>query len=319
MKKVGIGIDIGGTNTQIGFVDKEGNVLLSTKMSTSIGETFEDYLDELYNTIEKAKKESNEDFDILGIGIGAPNANYYKGTIEFAANLRWKGVIEVTKLVTEKFGLPSVMTNDANAAAIGEMVFGGAKGMDDFIMITLGTGVGSGIVTGGKLVYGSDGFAGELGHVRVEKNGRLCGCGKRGCLETYTSATGIKRTAFEVMADRNEKTSLSSLSYDELTAFHIYEAANNGDHLAREIFRKTGTILGEALADFVAAGSPQAIFLFGGLSKAGDLILKPTEQAMEENLLHIFKNKVKVQFSHLDGDSAAVVGASALAWNEFDK
>ncbi|MEN8138511.1 MAG: ROK family protein [Bacteroidota bacterium] len=318
MKKVGIGIDIGGTNTQIGFVDKEGKVFLETSMSTLVGDTFEEFLSALYDVVEKAKSDSSEKFDIIGIGIGAPNGNYYKGTIEFAPNLRWKGVIEVTKMMSEKFGVPAVLTNDANAAAIGEMIFGGAKGMKNFIIITLGTGLGSGIVVNGELVYGHDGFAGELGHVIVEKNGRLCGCGRRGCLETYASATGIKRTAFEVMADRNQETLLSKYSYDELTSFKIYEAAQNGDHIAREIFRETGKVLGEALADFIANGSPEAIFLFGGLANAGDLILEPTESSMEESLLHIFKNKVKLQLSQLDEGHAAVLGAAALAWKEFE-
>ena len=317
MKKVGIGIDIGGTNTQIGFVDEKGKVYLETSMSTLSGDTFEEYLDELYNVIEDAKENCKEKFLIVGIGIGAPNANFYKGTIEFAPNLKWKGIIEVTKLVSKKFGYPAVLTNDANAAAIGEMLFGGAKGMKDFIIITLGTGLGSGIVVNGELVYGHDGFAGELGHVRVVKDGRLCGCGRRGCLETYASATGIKRTAFEVMADRNQETLLSKFSYDDITSFKIYEAAQNGDHLAREIFRKTGEYLGEALADFIANGSPEAIFLFGGLANAKELILEPTEKYMEKNLLHIFKNKVRLQLSQLNEGDAAVVGAAALAWKEF--
>ena len=317
MRKVGIGIDIGGTNTQIGFVDEAGKVFLEATMSTLVGDTFEEYLEELYNVIEQAKEDSEEKFEIFGIGVGAPNGNFYKGTIEFAPNLKWKGVIEVTKLMTEKFGVPAVLTNDANAAAIGEMMFGGAKGMKNFIIITLGTGLGSGIVVNGELVYGHDGFAGELGHVIVEKGGRLCGCGRRGCLETYASATGIKRTAFEVIADKNQETLLSKYSYDELSSFKIYEAAQNGDHIAREIFRETGRVLGEALADFVANGSPEAIFLFGGLANAGELILEPTEKSMEDNLLHIFKNKVKLQLSQLNEGDAAVVGAAALAWKEF--
>jgi glucokinase len=318
MKKVGIGIDIGGTNTQIGFVDKKGKVFLEATMSTLVGDTFEEYLEELYKVVEDAKANSSEKFEIIGMGIGAPNGNYYKGTIEFAPNLKWKGVIEVTKLMSEKFGIPAVLTNDANAAAIGEMMFGGAKGMKNFIIITLGTGLGSGIVVNGELVYGHDGFAGELGHVRAVKDGRLCGCGRRGCLETYASATGIKRTAFEIIADRNQETLLSKYSYDDLTSFNIYEAAQNGDHIAREIFRETGRYLGESLADFVANGSPEAIFLFGGLANAGDLILEPTEKSMEDNLLHIFKNKVKLQLSQLNEGDAAVVGAAALAWKEFE-
>ena len=317
MRKVAIGIDIGGTNTQVGFVDQDGKVFLETTMSTVLGETFEEYLEELHTVIEEAISSADEKFELIGMGIGAPNGNYYKGTIEFAPNLKWKGVIEVTKLMSAKFGIPAVLTNDANAAAIGEMMFGGAKGMKNFIIITLGTGLGSGIVVNGELVYGHDGFAGELGHVRVEREGRLCGCGRRGCLETYASATGIKRTAFEVIADRNQETILSTLSYDEITSFKIYEAAQNGDHIAREIFRKTGKYLGEALADFIANGSPEAIFLFGGLANAGELILDPTEKYMEENLLHIFKNKVKLQLSQLNEGDAAVVGAAALAWKEF--
>lgn len=319
MKKVAIGIDIGGTNTQVGFVDEKGKVFLETTMSTLIGDSFEEYLEELHKTIQEVKNNSSEEFEIIGIGVGAPNGNYYKGTIEFAPNLKWKGVVEVTKQLQEKFGYPAVLTNDANAAAIGEMIFGGAKGMKNFIIITLGTGLGSGIVVNGELVYGHDGFAGELGHVVVEKGGRLCGCGRRGCLETYASATGIKRTAFEVMADRNQETLLSKISYDEMTSFKIYEAAMNGDHIAREIFRKTGKILGEALADIIANGSPEAIFLFGGLANSGELILEPTEKAMEESLLHIFKNKVKLRLSQLDEGDAAVVGAAALAWKEFSK
>ena len=317
MRKIAIGIDIGGTNTQIGFVDKEGKVYLETTMSTTLGDTFEEYLVELHKVIEDAIEASEEKFEIIGVGIGAPNGNYYKGTIEFAPNLKWKGVIEVTKLITEKFNVPAVLTNDANAAAIGEMMFGGAKGMKNFIIITLGTGLGSGIVVNGELVYGHDGFAGELGHVIVEKGGRLCGCGRRGCLETYASATGIKRTAFDVIADRNQETLLSKLSYDDISSFKIYEAAQNGDHIAREIFRLTGKYLGEALADFVANGSPEAIFLFGGLANAGELILEPTEKTMEDSLLHIFKNKVKLQISQLNEGDAAVVGAAALAWKEF--
>ncbi|MCK5781888.1 MAG: ROK family protein [Flavobacteriales bacterium] len=317
MKKVAIGIDIGGTNSLVGFVDESGKVFLEASMSTLIGDTFEEYLDALYATVTEAQASSDEEFEIIGIGVGAPNGNYYKGTIEFAPNLKWKGVIRVAHLMGQKFGVPAVLTNDANAAAIGEMLFGGAKGMKNFIIITLGTGLGSGIVVNGELVYGHDGFAGELGHVIVQKGGRLCGCGRRGCLETYASATGIKRTAFEVIADRNQETILSKYSYDDLTSFKLYEAAQNGDHLAREIFRETGKVLGEALADFVASSSPEAIFLFGGLANAGELILEPTEKSMEENLLHIFKNKVKLKISSLDEGNAAVVGAAALAWKEF--
>jgi len=259
----------------------------------------------------------SKDYELKGIGIGAPNANYYRGTVENPPNLKW-GVVEVVKIFGEYFDVPTAITNDANASAIGEMLFGAAKGMKDFIVITLGTGLGSGIFSNGKLVYGSDGFAGEIGHTIYDPNGRLCGCGRRGCLETYASATGIKRTVLELMADTNKKSLLNSVSYVELDSKMIYDAALSGDEIALEAFDFTSRILGIKLADSVAYTSPEAIILFGGLASAGDeLIFKPVKKYMEENLFHIFKNKVKILPSGLKDGNIAVLGAGALIWNEL--
>lgn len=319
MKKLALGVDIGGTNTKFGFVDEKGKVYYDSSISTTEGGTFEIFLDNLYKAFEEGKKKLGPGYEFIGVGIGAPNANFYSGCIEFAPNLSWKGVVRVVDEVKKKFKLPAVITNDANAAAIGEMLFGAGKGMKNFIVITLGTGLGSGIVINGELVYGHDGFAGELGHVIVEENGRECGCGRKGCLEAYASATGLHRTIFELMADRMIPTVLRDYSYKEVTSAKIYEAAMDGDHLAREAFRKTGKILGKALANFVTFSSPEAIILFGGLAKAGELLRQPTEEAMEENMLHIFKNKVKVILSAFDESNAAVAGAAALAWKELTK
>lgn len=252
---------------------------------------------------------------IAGIGIGAPNGNYFNGTIEFAPNLPWKGVIPLAQMVREKFNIPVTITNDANAAAIGEMTYGAARGVKDFIMITLGTGVGSGIVINGQMVYGHDGFAGELGHVIVRRgNGRLCGCGRTGCLEAYTSATGVARTAREFLELRNDESTLRQLPIQEITSKDVYDAAVSGDKLSQEIFEYTGTILGEAFADFIAFSSPKMIVLFGGLAKSGELIMRPIREAMEKNLLAIYKGKVKLVLSELKESDAAVLGASALGW-----
>ena len=272
-----VGIDIGGTNTVFGIVDGSDK--------------------------------------ILGIGVGARNGNYFNGTIEFAPNLPWRGVIPLAQMLTDRFGIPVSLTNDANAAAIGEMTYGAARGLKDFIMITLGTGVGSGIVVNGQLVYGHDGFAGELGHVIVRpNNGRLCGCGRTGCLEAYTSATGVARTAREFLEVRNDPSSLRQIPIQDITSKDVYDAAITGDKLALEIFDYTGKILGEAFANFIAFSSPKAIILFGGLAKAGDLILKPIKEAMDRNTLNIYKGKVKIMFSELKESDAAVLGASALGW-----
>ncbi|HBU45713.1 MAG TPA: glucokinase, partial [Porphyromonadaceae bacterium] len=253
---------------------------------------------------------------IKGIGAGTPNGNYFTGSIEFAPNLRWKGVIPFAQMLEDRVGIPVALTNDANAAAIGEMTYGAARGMKDFIVITLGTGVGSGIVVNGQMVYGHDGFAGELGHVIMRRtNGRVCGCGRSGCLEAYTSATGVARTAREYLELQHDaKTQLRNIPIDDITSKDVFDAAMAGDEMAKEIFRFTGEMLGEAFADFVAFSSPEAIILFGGLAKAGDLIMNPIRESMERNLLPIFKNKVKLIFSELKESDAAVLGASALGW-----
>ncbi len=318
MKEVVIGIDIGGTYTKFGYVDREGNNLSSGRISTDKYNDLDDYMDHLHKELEKSGKEISEEIKLVGIGIGAPNGNYYKGTIEYAPNLKWKGIVNLTDQFKKYYDVPVRLTNDANAAALGEMIYGGAKDMKDFIVITLGTGLGSGIVVNGNVVHGNDGFAGELGHINVKPNGRRCGCGRRGCLETYVSATGIKRTVFKLFAATMEDSELRNYSYNDLTAEMITKAAEKGDKLALEAFDATGKILGLKLADAVAHTSPEAIFLFGGLSKAGDFIFKPVKQYMEENLLEIYKNKVKILPSGLMDKNAAVLGAGALIWKELD-
>ncbi|MBN1821749.1 MAG: ROK family protein [Prolixibacteraceae bacterium] len=324
MKKVAIGIDIGGTNTAIGVVDKEGNVMVKDNIATPSKDDIDQYISDLSDAIKgiiKSVKLLNEDIEILGIGIGAPNANYYKGTIEKAANLAFKGIVPFVELLKKNFReLPTVvMTNDANAAAIGEMIYGGAKGMKNFAMFTLGTGVGSGLVVNGEMVYGHDGFAGECGHTMLVADGRVCGCGAHGHLEAYCSAPGMKRTAFELLAYYNATDSpLANKSYNELDSKMIYEAAVAGDKIALEVFEITGEYLGQGLADTVHHLSPEAIFLFGGPTAAGDFIFNPTKEAMEEHLLPIFKNKIKILPSKLKPGDAAIVGASALVWKELE-
>ncbi|HOE39251.1 MAG TPA: ROK family protein [Bacteroidales bacterium] len=314
-KKYVVGIDIGGTNTVFGIVDARGNVLAKSSVKTAVHQDINLYINDIYEEFLKIAKDFGGIDNIKGIGIGAPNGNYYTGNIEFAPNLIWKGIIPLSKLVSEKFGVPAVVTNDANAAAIGEMTYGAARGMKNFIIITLGTGVGSGIVIDGKLVYGHDGFAGELGHTcSVRENGRQCGCGRKGCLETYTSANGLARTAREFIETRKDPSLLRNIPCETITSKDVYDAAKQGDKLAIEIFEFTGKILGEALSDFVAFSAPEAIILFGGLAKSGDFILKPTVEHMEKNMLIIWKNKVKVLFSALKEADAAILGASALAW-----
>lgn len=309
-----IGIDMGGTNTVFGIVDARGNVIAKGSIKTD-NPDITAYLHELKVELDKQIEIVGGIEKIKGIGAGCPNGNYYTGNIEFAPNLPWKGVVPFAKLLEEAFGIPAAITNDANAAAVGEMTYGVARGMKNFIMITLGTGVGSGIVIDGKIVYGHDGFAGELGHVRViRNNGRICGCGREGCLETYTSATGVSRTAREFLEMAEKDSSLRLLEPKTITSKDVFDAAMNGDELAKEVFEYTGKILGEALSDFVAFSAPEAIVLFGGLAKSGDLILKPVVENMEKNLLSIWKGKVKVLFSALKEADAAVLGASALAW-----
>ena len=310
-----VGIDIGGTNTVFGIVDARGTIIASGSIKTNKFNEVEDYVNELHTELFRLLEQNNATDKIMGIGVGAPNGNYFNGTIEFAPNLPWRGVIPLAQMLTDRFGIPVSLTNDANAAAIGEMTYGAARGLKDFIMITLGTGVGSGIVVNGQLVYGHDGFAGELGHVIVRpNNGRLCGCGRTGCLEAYTSATGVARTAREFLEVRNDPSSLRQIPIQDITSKDVYDAAITGDKLALEIFDYTGKILGEAFANFIAFSSPKAIILFGGLAKAGDLILKPIKEAMDRNTLNIYKGKVKIMFSELKESDAAVLGASALGW-----
>ena len=316
MEALAIGIDIGGTGTKFGIVDRVGNVLFSSEISTRKHSDVNTFIDELYTELSKLIDNVGGIGRIKGIGVGAPNGNFYTGTIEYAPNLPWKGIIPLARMMEDKFKIPVVLTNDANAAAIGEMMYGAAQGMEDFIMITLGTGVGSGIVANGKLVYGHDGFAGELGHTTIIPNGRLHeGTGKKGSLESYASATGVRLTTLEILEKSTQPSSLRSVPPDQIDSKKVYEAAIAGDAVAKEIFESTGTILGAALANFVMFSSPEAIILFGGLTKAGDLILKPTRESMEANLIQIFQNKVKILVSHLKESDAAILGASALAWD----
>lgn len=318
-KEVALGIDIGGTNTAFGFIDREGNYIAEGNILTGKHEDINDYLKELHLEIENVLDGIRNQVELIGIGIGAPNGNYYKGSIEFAPNLRWHEVIPLCDMMKEFYPeLPVFLTNDANAAAIGEMIYGGAKGMKNFIMVTLGTGLGSGFVANGKLIYGHDGFAGELGHIIVSPNGRQCGCGRQGCLETYVSATGVKRTAYKMMAKYNYPSELRSIPFNEMTAKIVCEAAAKGDMIAINTFKYTAKMLGEALANMVAITSPEAIFLMGGLAKAGDILFGPTKDHMEINLLKIFSNKVKLLPSQLD-KNAAIYGAAALVWDEVER
>ena len=315
MKPYVLGIDIGGTNTVFGIVDARGTVIASSSIKTAKHANIEDYIEELYTEVMRLITVNDAVDKINGIGVGAPNANYYTGNIEHAANLIWEGTIPLAAMLEEKFNIPVAITNDANAAAIGEMTYGAARGLKDFIMITLGTGVGSGIVVNGQLVYGHDGFAGELGHLIVKRsNGRLCGCGRTGCLEAYCSATGVARTAREFLEIRTEPSLLRNIPIDQITSKDVYDAAMQGDQIAKDIFEYTGTILGEAFADMTVFSSPQAFILFGGLSKSGELLLKPLRASMDRNMRNVFKGKPKVLLSELKEADAAVLGASALGW-----
>ena len=311
-----VGIDVGGQTSKLGVVDASGTVLAQTVIRTDTYTDVEPYIAELAEAVKKVISESGTEGKIKGIGVGAPNGNYYTGTIENAVNLSWGGdnVVHFSKLLSEAMGgLPVALTNDANAAAVGEMTYGAARGMKNFIMITLGTGVGSGIVINGEVVYGHDGFAGELGHVAaVRNNGRTCNCGKTGCLETYASATGVARTAREWLELTDEPSVLRSL--DKIASKDVYEAAKEGDKLALKIFEFTGKILGRSFADFIAFSSPEAIVLFGGLARAKEFLLEPMENAMNENVMPLWRNKVKIVFSQLKESDAAILGASALAW-----
>lgn len=316
LQPLAVGIDIGGTGTKFGIVERNGNILFSGSISTRGHDEVDGFIDELHKNLYPLIQKAGGPGRIVGIGSGAPNGNFYTKTIEYAPNLPWKGIIPLGKLLENKFKLPVVLTNDANAAAIGEMMYGAAQGMKDFITITLGTGVGSGIVANGHLIYGHDGFAGELGHTIVIPNGRYHpGTGKNGSLESYASATGVRLTTLEMLEKSKEESSLRNIPPNQLDSKKVYEAALKGDKLAKEIYEFTGKILGLALANFVMFSSPEAIILFGGLTKAGDLILKPTRENMEANLIKIFQNKVRILISHLKEADAAILGASALVWD----
>ena len=315
-KPYAIGVDIGGTNTVFGVVDHRGDILASGSIKTKKHDNFDGFLHDLHEGITTMLKQNDLEGKIQGIGIGAPSANYHTGRIEHAANLPWGDIVPIVEKTSKAFGgIPVAVTNDANAAALGEMTYGAARGMKDFIMITLGTGVGSGIVVNGEVVYGRDGFAGELGHaVVIRPGGRKCGCGREGCLETYCSASGVVRTAKEFLVKRTDPSPLRDIPVDDLTSKDVYDAAKAGDQLAKDVFDFTGKILGEALADFVTFSSPEAFVLFGGLAKSGDLLLKPLKEAFEKSLLFVYRKKPEILLSELKENEAAVLGASALGW-----
>ena len=319
MIEITIGIDIGGTNSVIGIVDLQGKVYKTTTVSTSKFVDAVKFVAELNQAIQRLLDENREKFKLVGIGIGAPNANYYRGTIENPANLPWKGITPLKKHLLNYYDLPIALTNDANAAAVGEMIYGGATSMKNFIVLTLGTGLGSGIIINGELLYGYTGFAGELGHVNMFPDGRSCGCGQKGCLETYVSATGICRTVVELIEQGFTPGVLNKYKTEELNSRLIAEAAENGDLLALEAFERTGEILATAIVNAVAFASPEAIFLFGGLARSGELLMKPTQKWIEKRIPIFFKDSFKVLFSSLEEKNAAVLGSSALAWNELKK
>lgn len=314
--KYAIGIDVGGTTTKFGIVNSNGEIVVQGRIPSNEHDFIEDFIHEIYLKMMPMINQVGGIQNIVGIGMGAPNGNIYTGTIEYAPNLKWKGIIPMADLISKKFGIPAKLTNDANAAAVGEMLFGCAKNMKHFITITLGTGVGSGIVIDGRIVVGHDGFAGELGHTIIRPEGRLHkSTGMKGSLESYASATGVRETAIELLTANPDKESLlRNYTINELTSETVYECAMQGDTIANEIFEFTGQILGESLANFIMFSSPEAIVLFGGLTKSGNLLLNPTRKYMEMNLLPIFKNKVKLIFSELKESDAAILGASALVW-----
>jgi len=318
--EVVLGIDVGGTFTKLGLVDRSGQIYFEDEVPTTGYTTIEPYIEALHTHLINSLNELEDDFHLAGIGVGAPNGNYYTGCIEYAPNLAWKGVIELAGLLEKQFQIPAVVTNDANAAALGEMLFGGAKGLKNFVMITLGTGLGSGLVVNGDVVYGNDGHAGELGHVRAtDNNGRQCGCGKRGCMEAYVSATGIKRTIFELLAQENVESGFRKIPFSKLKPKLITAMAEEGDPIAIKAFERTGFFLGRSLADTVAHISPSKIFLFGGLAKAGKWIIDPARKSMEEHLLPIFRGKIDIVPSALLKKNIAVLGAAALIWKKLDE
>ena len=314
-KSLVIGLDLGGTNSVFGIVDKEGHLLCSKSIKTQAFQEVESYVEESVKTIRELVADVGGMGKIKGMGIGAPCGNYYKGTIEHAANLVWaKGVVPITDMFAKQLDIPVFITNDAKAAAMGEMKYGVAKGMKNFVELTLGTGVGSGIVANGQLLYGCDGFAGELGHMIVKPDGRQCGCGRKGCLETYCSATGVVRTAVEMLRCSDAPSLLHNIPVDSLSSLEVYKAAVKGDELATEVLRRTGEAIGEACANFSTFLSPEAFIFFGGLANAGDLLFQPMKEAYDKNVLSLYKGKARFLKSGLDGASAAIIGASALAW-----
>jgi glucokinase len=319
MENLVIGIDVGGQSSKLGVVNTKGEILEQCVIS-SLQTNLNDYLNDLSGAIKDLIAKTKNVGEVKGIGIGAPNSNYYKGTIEYAPNLKWgyvdgqPTIIEFTKLLSGMVGIPVTITNDANAAAMGEMAYGVAKGMKNFVMITLGTGVGSGIVIDGKMVYGHDGFAGELGHVCIERNGRQCNCGLKGCLETYTSAMGVARTARELLASDKRDSLLRKLDPEKISSKDVYDAAKQGDELSLEIFNYTGTLLGRAFADFVKFSAPEAIVIFGGMAKSKEYFHGALVKSMNDNLMKVWKNKIQILYSSLKESDAAILGASALAW-----
>lgn len=311
-----IGLDLGGTNSVFGIVDRNGEIIATTSIKTQAFQEVEAYVDECVKAVMQIVDQVGGIEKIHAMGIGAPCGNYYKGTIEHAANLVWaKGIVPLADMFAEKLGIPVAITNDANAAAMGEMKYGVAVGMDNFVELTLGTGVGSGIVANGQLIYGCDGFAGELGHMVVEPEGRPCGCGRKGCLETYCSATGVVRTTVAMLEESTEPTSLREIPTAEITSYDVYKAAMAGDAMAQEVFRQTGRRIGIACANISTFLSPEAFIFFGGLAQAGEILFRPIEEAYDEHVLSLYKGKAKFLMSGLDGAKAAILGSSALAWD----
>ena len=315
-KSLVIGLDLGGTNSVFGVVDSKGEIIATTSIKTQAYPSVDQYIMESVKAIKQIAEQVGGMEKIRAMGIGAPCGNYYKGTIEHAANLVWaKGIVPLANMFVNELGIPVVVTNDAKAAAMGEMKYGVAVGMNNFVELTLGTGVGSGIVANGQLIYGFDGFAGELGHMIVEPDGRPCGCGRKGCLETYCSATGVVRTAIAMLEESSETTSLRDIATDKLTSYEVYKAAMAGDTMAQEVFKQTGRGIGIACANIATFLSPEAFIFFGGLAQAGELLLRPIEEAYNENVLSLYKGKARFLMSGLDGAKAAILGASAIAWD----
>jgi len=317
--QVVLGIDIGGTNTVFGLVDEKGKCYLKNQIPTEAQLSADFLFSRLFDSFNAEFEQIQTDFELVGIGLGAPSANIFKGTIESPSNFNW-GHVDAVNLIQKYYDLPVLVTNDANIAAIGEMMYGAAQNINNFILITLGTGLGSGIVVDGNIVYGKDGFAGEIGHTIIEENGRSCNCGRKGCLETYVSASGICRTVFELLSLYNDNSVFRKYSFNSLTSKHIQQAALEGDKIANLAFEITGAKLGMALANSIAHLSPEAIILFGGLALSGDLIINPTKIHLEKNLLPIYKGTVKILSSSLmESENAAILGAAALIWKEINK